>query len=317
MDRWQQAWETRVAHFPHEIVFAKPSSTIAISVTGRGCALNCAHCGRHYLAGMRSASRALELVAVHPPKSVLLSGGCDLSGKVPLGEWPRRISEPAPKVRINSHAGLVTEVEAEEIAKWADVVSFDVTTDERVISQVYGLRRTPGDYIASYVSLAKRVPTVPHVCIGLSEASESLLPSASPLPASSTPSEIGALQAILDTVTSGAAPMPPAIVFIIFTPTPGTRMADMPAPQPGLVRDIIAEARLMFPNTPINLGCMRPSGAYRGLVDVMVIDAGVNLIVQPAPGALEHARALGLAVVETDECCAFPRCARDRDGDLA
>jgi len=248
---------------------------------------------------MRPVSHALEAVRERCPKSVLLSGGCDVTGRVPLGDWPRRMAESAPGVRINCHAGLVSDAEAEEMARWAGVVSFDVTTDPRVISEVYGLRRSPEEYIASYVSLAKRVPTVPHVCIGLAEPSES----------SPARSEIGALEAILNTVTSGAAPAPPAIVFIVFTPTPRTRMADVAAPEPGLVRDIIAEARLMFPDTFINLGCMRPGGPYRGVVDVMAIDAGANLIVQPAPQAVEHARALGLAIAETDECCAFLGCA--------
>ena len=302
MEKWQHAWEVRAARFPREIVFARPSSTIAISVTGQQCVLDCAHCGRHYLAGMRPMPHALEIVRERHPKSVLLSGGCDLSGRVPLGDWPRRVAESAPGVRINCHAGLVSDAEAEEIAQWVDAVSFDVTTDQRVISQVYGLRKSPEEYIASYVSLAKRVPTVPHVCIGLAGPSESLS-------SSSAPPEIGALEAILETATGGEAPMPPAIVFIVFTPTPRTRMASVPAPEPGLVRDIIAEARLMFPDTLINLGCMRPGGMYRGLVDAMAIDAGVNLIVQPAPEVAEHARALGLAIVDTDECCALLGCA--------
>ena len=214
MEKWQHAWEVRAARFPREIVFARPSSTVAISVTGRQCALDCAHCGRHYLAGMRPVSHTLEAVRERRPKSVLLSGGCDLSGGVPLGDWPRHVAESAPGVRINCHAGLVPNT-AEEIARWADVVSFDVTTDQRVIGQVYGLRRSPEDYIASYVSLAKRVPTVPHVCIGLAGPSES----------SPAQPEIGALEAVLNTATSGAAPVPPAIVFIVFTPTPQTRMA--------------------------------------------------------------------------------------------
>lgn len=299
MEKRQQASDVRATRFPREIVFARPSSTIAISVTGQQCALDCAHCGRHYLAGMRPVSHALEVVRERRPKSVLLSGGCDLAGKVPLGEWPRRMAESAPGVRINCHAGLVSDAEADEIAQWADVVSFDVTTDQRVINQVYGLHRSPEEYMASYISLAKRVPTVPHVCIGLAKPSES----------SPAQSEIGALEAILNTVTSGAAPLPPAIVFIVFAPTPRTRMADVAAPEPGLVRDIIAEARLMFPDTFINLGCMRPGGAYRGALDLMAIDAGVNLIVQPAPEAVERARALGLGIVQTDECCAFLGCA--------
>lgn len=61
----------------------------------------------------------------------------------------------------------------------------------------------------------------------------------------------------------------------------------------------------MFPGTPIHLGCMRPGGAWRREADVLAIDAGVDLIVRPAPAAVEHARAQGISIVETDECCVF------------
>ena len=78
-----------------------------------------AHYGRHYLARMSPVPQDLEVVRERRPESVLLSGGCDLSGGVPLGDWPRHVAESAPGVRINCHAGLVPNT-AEEIARWAD-----------------------------------------------------------------------------------------------------------------------------------------------------------------------------------------------------
>ena len=50
---WRLAWEVRKAHFAPRIGFDRPTATIAVSVTGTACALRCAHCNGHYLAGMR------------------------------------------------------------------------------------------------------------------------------------------------------------------------------------------------------------------------------------------------------------------------
>ena len=50
---------------------------------------------------------------------------------------------------------------------------------------------------------------------------------------------------------------------------------------------------------------MRPGGAWRRQADVLAIDVGVDLIVQPAPEAEAHARELGMRIVEMDECCVF------------
>ena len=95
----------------------------------------------------------------------------------------------------------------------------------------------------------------------------------------------------------------PAIVFIVFTPTPGTRYAEKAPPGYDQVGDLIAEARLMFPKTPLMLGCLRPHGKYRGDLDCIAIKAGVNRIVKPAAPAVAYAKEMGLAVVRQEECC--------------
>ncbi len=93
------------------------------------------------------------------------------------------------------------------------------------------------------------------------------------------------------------------LVFLILIPTPGTRYADRQPPAPEAAADVLTEARLRFPATPIYLGCMRPRGAYRDELDPLAVRAGVNVVVSPARRARRLAAELGLAAREMRECC--------------
>jgi len=104
------------------------------------------------------------------------------------------------------------------------------------------------------------------------------------------------------------------LVLIVFTPTPGTRYADREPPGLRGIIDLIAEARLRFPAVPIYLGCMRPRGEYRHLLDLWALRAGVNGIVSPASEAVVLAEELGLKIVRHDECCAVGWLREERYG---
>jgi hypothetical protein len=93
------------------------------------------------------------------------------------------------------------------------------------------------------------------------------------------------------------------LVLLVFIPTAGTRYADRKPPAPEVVADLLAEARLRFPGTPLYLGCMRPKGRYRDQLDPLAVRAGLNVIVSPARPARQLADDLGLAVRQTRECC--------------
>jgi hypothetical protein len=95
------------------------------------------------------------------------------------------------------------------------------------------------------------------------------------------------------------------MVFIVFIPTPGTRYADRQPPPIEAVVNILAEARLRFPDRPLHLGCMRPHGEYRARLDPLAVRAGVNKIVSPAREAVQLAEELGLSIVQGRECCVF------------
>jgi hypothetical protein len=93
------------------------------------------------------------------------------------------------------------------------------------------------------------------------------------------------------------------LVLLVLIPTPGTRYADRQPPPVSAVVDLIAEARLRFPETTLYLGCMRPKGRYREELDPLAIRAGVNVMVSPSRAARKMADDLGLTVHQMRECC--------------
>ncbi len=277
-DLRQRAWEVRKEHFPLQIRFDRPSGTTPVSVTGTACALRCAHCNGHYLEGMH----ALDDPAVARARSLLISGGCDRSGQVPVLAHLEAIRRVGAGKRLNWHVGLVDEETVRAIAPLVHTISFDMVGDGQTVREVYGLERTVEDYVATYRLLQRHVRVVPHLTVGLLGGELS-----------------GERQALALLQELGAE----AIVFIVFIPTPGTAYAERQPPAVDVVADLLAEARAMFPETPLLLGCMRPKGEHRDRLDALAVQVGVNAIVNPARTAVVEAERLGLAVEWGDECC--------------
>jgi len=59
----------------------------------------------------------------------------------------------------------------------------------------------------------------------------------------------------------------------------------------------------MLPNTPIALGCMRPTGKHRTETDKLAIASGVNGIAFPDERVIEYAKASGFNVKFLSVCC--------------
>lgn len=299
----ERAWRVRQENFPPAIEFDYPNKTKVISTTGTACSLDCAHCGKHYLEGMTPIAEALAeataagtgaaategdagVTAAGPapakPRSYLISGGCDRSGRVPVLHHKAAIEALKATGRVNFHVGLVDEDEAKALAAYADAVSFDFVGDDDTIHETFGLDKTVSDYLESYRALRRHTKVLPHICIGLRGGAMS--------------GEERALQILC---REGAD----ALVFIVFIPTKGTRYADRTPPPVSAVIDTLIRARLDFPKTPIFLGCMRPSGRYRVELDQAAVRCGVQKIVIPARPAIQLAKELGLEVTRGEECC--------------
>ena len=278
--RMEAAWTVRVANFPEVIQFDFPLDTLVVSLTGEHCALDCAHCGRHYLKSMHP----IEQVEGGAARSCLISGGCDQHGKLPVTAHLREIAALRTGRVMNWHVGLITRSEIEMIAPYVDLISFDFVGDEATIREVYGLDTTVEEYVKTYRLLTEYVPVVPHLTVGLKGGQIS--------------GEYPALQLLSELKVD-------RLVLLVLIPTPGTRYAERQPPSVDEVTDLMSEARVLLPQAAIYLGCMRPHGHYRAALDVRAVQCGLNKIVSPAKEAIHLAQELGLQIVRGRECCAI------------
>lgn len=280
----QRAWEVRQKNFLPDIFFDFPTQTRSVSLTGNACALNCAHCGGHYLAGMTPVEELLNMDDPLPFRSALISGGCTPEGKVPFMGHLDLLRSLKEKVRLNFHVGLVNDEEIALLEGLADRVSFDFVADKETIREVYGLEREPEDYLRVYRALRRKVPVMPHLTLGLKGGKWA--------------GEEAALEVLEKEGVDG-------LTLIVFIPTPGTRYAEHQPPKVEEVIEFLAKARVRFPNIPLALGCMRPKGRYRRVLDEAAVALGLNRIVMPTPGARQLAGRKGLKIRRGEECCAL------------
>ena len=277
-EKLARAWQVRRANFPDEITWSYPLDTAVLSLTGQQCALDCAHCGGHYLGGMRPIWEAEP----DGSTSCLISGGCDPTGRVPVLAHPDAVRAWRADRTMNWHVGFVTDGEMQTIAPLVDIVSFDFVGDDETIREVYGTGRTVEDYVETYRLLRRHARTLPHITIGLRGGELG--------------HELPALELLQELGADG-------LVLLVFIPTPATRYAGCAPPEPAVVADFMAEARLRFADVPIYLGCMRPKGTYRTELDPLAVRAGMNVIVSPSRPARELAAELGLSARKMRECC--------------
>lgn len=277
-EKLARAWSVRRANFLDEITWSYPLDTAVLSLTGPQCALDCAHCGGHYLEGMRPIWEAEP----DGSTSCLISGGCDLAGRVPVLAHPERVRAWRQGRRTNWHVGFLSEAEMQTIAPLVDVISFDFVGDDATIREVYGLDRTVADYVETYRLLRRYARTLPHITIGLRGGELG--------------HEMPAFEMLQELGVDG-------LVILVLIPTRGTRYAERQPPRVEAVANLLAEARLRFPGVPLYLGCMRPKGRYRDELDPLAVRAGFNVIVSPSRAARAVADRLGLMARRQRECC--------------
>jgi uncharacterized radical SAM superfamily protein len=266
----------------------------AVSVTGAACRLGCDHCRGVLLGSMHEARDPAALVSLASDLAsrgctgLLVSGGADREGRVPLGPYVEAMAEivEAHGMRVVVHTGLVDEQLARGLAAARVACAMlDVVGDARTMREVLHLDAGPGDIEESLAILEDHgVRTAPHVVVGLDHG------------------RIAGEHEALEIVARGS---PSALVIVVLSPIPGTPMAG--ASPPGLddVAAIMALARVMLPAVPVMLGCARPPGPYRAGTDRLALEAGLNGIAFPAEGTVSLARGMGLEPVFSRECCSL------------
>ncbi|MHA1594491.1 MAG: hypothetical protein ACTSXJ_02870 [Candidatus Baldrarchaeia archaeon] len=282
-------------HGPNITFYVPGNSFPAISITGTKCWLLCKHCVGHYLKGMIPATTPDEFRELcvrlwkRGAKGCLISGGYTRFGALPIESFFEAIKyvKKNTKLLLNVHPGFLSRNSIMRLVQCGiDAASIDVVGSEETTKQVYGISKDPQSYDKLLCEFKTAgVPILaPHVCIGL---------------------HFGKLLGELHALSIIRNHEPSVLVFIIFTPTRGTPMEACSPPNIKDVIRLIVAARLMMPGVPISLGCMRPKGTYRRVLDEVCMRAGVNRIVIPSGVALDVARDLGYEVLSKDLCCVF------------
>lgn len=266
-----------------------------ISITGSDCALNCKHCGRHYLRGMISCTTPTSLykkcreLSSNGAVGVLLSGGFNVEGYVPFEPFLDTIKKIKEQTRlfISAHTGLVPDWLAKEMGNaGVDLADFDLIGDDSTIKSVLGIEKTVEDYRSSLSSLARYVPyVVPHICIGL---------------------HFGKLMGEFKALELASEVKPHLLVLLVLTPTSGTDFERLAPPSVSVFKKVAIKARLMFPGIDIALGCMRPRFYNRYELELAALQSGVDRIELPSERTLEAARKMGMMVKKMRACCSVP-----------
>ncbi len=271
---------------------SSPTDFPTISVTGRGCALKCRHCGGQVLETMYpvdSPEQLFELcVRLKKEGAVgcLISGGCLPDGSVPLGKFISGIEKVKQQLGLTVlvHTGLIDEPMAAALAEAkVDSALIDIIGSDRTIREVYKLNFMVKDYNNSLSALQRSgISFVPHVIVGL---------------------HYGRLLGEFQALEMIRRYKPSALVTIAFMPIEGTEMEKVEPPAPLAIAKVLAVARTMFATTPLALGCMRPKGKHRIQTDMLAIKTGVDAIAFPTEEAIKLAQNRGMDLSFSHHCC--------------
>jgi len=309
-DQWlTKAFQSRLNSFGKELVCysptaypyqikdhkqARPDNFVSLSVTGTACSLNCEHCDGQLLKGMEptltpeSLFERCQEIKNQGGEGVLISGGSDSEGHVPLERFGKAIGRVKNELdmKVVVHTGLVTPETAHQLAAAGiDAAMLDVIGDDDVSSKVYHISDGTQKMRRSLDILEEqKIPTVPHILIGLNYGQ--------------LKGEIEALQMISEG-------FPSAVVIIALSPVRKTPMENVIPPSPESIGRVMTAARLGFRDIPLLLGCARPMGQHKIDTDKYAIRSGANGIALISQEGVDFAKAQTLNPIFEDVCCSL------------
>ena len=303
----QQAWEIRkgfkpeisfsvpgTKHYDNACYSNRPFSFAHLSVTGEACACRCAHCEGALLKTMIGATspqtmrRAVDNLLKKGCRGILVSGGSDANGEVPLQPFAEAMGYAKRMgFKVLVHGGLIQQETAAMLKEaGVDQVLMDVIGDVATLREVCHLDRKPDDYLQSMLCCRDAgLSIAPHIVIGL---------------------HFGQIRGEWLSLEMIRQADPEMIVLVILAPARGTAMAGIHPPSTDDAAEIMAAARISNPATPITLGCARPPGNYKRRAETDAVDCGLNGIAYPDEETVAYAQAKGLKTVFSEYCCSLP-----------
>jgi len=221
-------------------------------------------------------------------QGILVTGGCDYSGRLPWNAFMSSIASLKSKTGlvITIHAGqlsLETAVALKEAG--VDQALVDVIGDDVTAEEVYHLPHGTASIRQTMDALAQAgLDTVPHILVGLYYGR--------------LRGELNAFSMLKD------YPLRKYSIVVIM-PFKGTPMAGIRPPRLEEVVALMAWARLELPHLRASLGCARPRGRYRRALDLLAVKAGINALAIPSDPALQEADHRRLEVVFRETCCSL------------
>jgi uncharacterized radical SAM superfamily protein len=263
----------------------------SLSVTGNSCALMCKHCEGKLLEALIPATTCDELekkaFKLHKQGALglLLTGGCDKRGRVPIGNLIpaiKKLKERTELILI-AHTGFISREDAKALKdSGLDGIGFDVIGDMATAREVYGLDVSEKEYTDSLSAIANSgILIFPHVCVGL---------------------HFGELRGEYHALEMIRTIAPSAVIITGLMPVAGTAMAHI-KPKPCDFENVMKKALEMFPETPVVLGCAHSSGKDREEIEKIALKSGVSGIASPTMGTIELAKEKGYEINYYGTCC--------------
>jgi lipoyl synthase len=276
-----------------EVQGCSKNSFPAFSVTGGACALDCDHCQAKILEPMIAATtpdvldrKVRDLILLQNLQGFLLSGGSNKRNEIKYEKFLpviERLKRDYPHLKVAIHTALIDDARAKQMeAAGVDTAMMDVIGAEATIRDVYHLDRRVDDFEATLAALcATRMEVVPHIVIGL---------------------HYGELLGEVNALDICARHDIHALVLVVVMPFYGRKFA---TPDPHAVGRFFHEARHRLPDKPVLLGCARPAGLHKRIVDAYAIMAGLDGIAFPADGVVELCKAIDRPFSQAHACCSI------------
>ena len=275
-----------------KIDFFIPSDTFpSISITGNSCSLRCKHCEGKLLESMihvttcENLEKKAMILYARGAKGILLTGGCDQHGSVPIRNIIPAIKKIKEKtdLTIIAHTGFITLEEAKLLKESGlSGIGFDVMGDMDAVKEVYGLSVSEKDYMDSLRAISESGLSVfPHVCVGI---------------------KFGKLSGELHALKMIQSITPTTVIITGLMPVLGTQMEHI-KPQLSDFETVIRKARKMFQETRIVLGCSHSSGKDRARIEKAALICGVSGIATPTLEMIGFARKNGYEIKFYGTCC--------------
>lgn len=267
----------------------------AVSITGPQCVLQCDHCRAGILKPMIAAetpaklSQVMAMLVNKGAAGMLLTGGSNLHNEIAYGPYFSTLEEfktRHPNFKIAMHTALVDAAQARHIAaSGIDVAMLDIIGAQDTVTQVYHLKRTVADFEASLVHLlAAGLRVVPHIVVGL---------------------HYGRLLGEWQALSMVQKHRPHGLVLVVVMPQYAAVRRPFVTPNPHEVGRFFREARRALPHIPLYLGCARPAGTVKAILDCYAVLAGIDAIAYPTEGCVALAKQYYSQINVQHSCCAM------------